>query len=243
MKATPEQQQGLLALADTDETIRRLDHKRANLPEQQSLDLHEETRVKVATELSETTSMQERLMAQVTRHEREIDTADQGRKHSEAEIYSGRLTNERELEARREEIAEFHRRRDDLEDSLLEIMEQLEDVTSLADELTARRTELTEQIADLGVKRDEAAADIDAELGELSKTRVDQQQSIAEAQILVAYDQLKASRPGRAVARLEGRTCTGCQLEQTAIELEDIKATAKHSLAYCQQCGSIIVPT
>ncbi|WP_370324494.1 zinc ribbon domain-containing protein [Euzebya sp.] len=241
MKATPEQQQQLLTLADTDEEIRRLEHKRQNLPEQKALDLHVETQEKVADELVEATQTQERLAAQTARHEREIETAEAGRKHSEAQIYSGQLKSERELQARREEISEFKRRKSDIEDSLLEIMEQSEEVGSLVEELTARRTELAEQVTDLTRQRDEAAADIDAEL-EALRTRRGEESGVLDEGVLGAYDTLKAKRPGRVVARLERRTCTGCQLELTAIELEEIKETARHSLAYCQQCGSIIVP-
>lgn len=241
MKATPAQQQQLLTLADTDEQIRRLEHKRQNLPEQKILDSHLDTQQKVADELIEATETQERLNAQTARHEREIETAEAGRKHSEAQIYSGRLTSERELEARREEIGEFKRRKSDIEDSLLEIMEQADEVGSLVDELTARRTELADQVTDLTRQRDEAAADIDAELEQL-RGRRNEEAAALDDEILAAYGKLKAKRPGRPVARLERRTCTGCQLELTAIELEEIKETSKHSLAYCQQCGSIIVP-
>lgn len=242
MNATPEQQRALLALADTDEEIRRLEHRRAHLPEQQVLDSHVETNKLVTDELVDATQTKERLTAQATRHEREIDTVDTGRRKHEAQQYSGQITSERELTAIREEIAAMRNRKSDLEDSLLEIMEQLEEVTSLVDELGSRRTELQEQITDLTARRDEAAADIDAELTTLRERR-EAEASDMPAAILAAYDGLRAKRPGRVVAQLQGRMCTGCQLDLTAIELEEIKQTAATSLAYCQQCGSIIVPT
>ncbi|CAN5157534.1 hypothetical protein BH23ACT9_BH23ACT9_37940 [soil metagenome] len=242
MKATPEQQQQLLTLADTDEEIRRLQHKRANLPEQQVLDSHVETRKLVTDELVDATQTKERLTAQSTRHEREIEVVDTGRKTHESQIYSGRITSERELEAIRGEIQAMYTRKNQLEDSLLEIMEQLEEMTSLVDELSSRRQELEEQVTDLTARRDAAATDIDAELQQLADRRAAESAGIPEG-IVGAYESLRAKRPGRAVARLERRTCTGCQLELTAIELEEIKETATDGLAYCQQCGSIIVVT
>lgn len=240
MNATPEQQKDLLTLADTDEEIRRLEHKRAHLPEQQVLDSHVQTDKLVTDEFVDANQTQERLTAQATRHEREIETVDTGRKTHEAQIYSGRITSERELTAIREEIQAMFRRKSDLEDSLLEIMEQLEEVTSLVDELGSRRSDLQDQIASLTARRDEAAADIDAELTAL-RARRDAESAAMPAPIMAAYDNLRAKRPGRVVARLQGRMCTGCQLDLTAIELEEIKATAASELAYCQQCGSIIV--
>ncbi len=241
MKATPQQQQELLVLADTDEEIRRLRHTLANLPEQQILDQHVETREKVAGELLDAAETLDRLTAQVTRHEREIEVADQGRKHSEAQIYSGRITSERELAALREEIEDKHRRKSDIEDSLLEIMEQVEEMSSLVDELTARRTELTDQVTHLTTRRDEAAAGTQEKLDALLARR-DEEASSIDAPVLETYEKLAGQRPGRVVARLERRMCTGCRLDLTAIELEEIKETAQHSLTYCSQCGSIIVP-
>lgn len=242
MKATPAQQQDLLALADTDEEIRRLEHKRAHLPEQQVLDSHVETRKLVTDELVDATQTQERLSAQSTRHEREIETVDAGRRNNESQIYAGTITNEKMLDAKRAEVQAMYRRKSDLEDSLLEIMEQLEEVTSLVEELTSRRSELEAQVSDLGRRRDEAAAGIDGELGVLRERRAGEAAGI-EAPAMAAYDKLRAARPGRAVARLQGRMCTGCQLDLTAIELEEIKEAASGGeLAFCQQCGSIIVP-
>lgn len=242
MKATTGDQQQLLVIADTDEEIRRLEHRRANLPEQQVLDDHVETQKLVTDELVDATATKERLTAQSTRHEREIETVDAGRKKHEGEIYAGRVSNERQLEAMRAEIQAMYARKSDLEDSLLEIMEQLEEVTGLVDELTARRNELADQIAHLGTRRDEASADIDVELAALRERR-QAEADLLSPSIVATYEALKAKRPGRVVARLVGKTCSGCQLELTAIELEEIKETAAEGLAYCQQCGSIIVPT
>jgi predicted nucleic acid-binding Zn-ribbon protein len=242
LKATPGDQQQLLAIADTDEEIRRLEHRKANLPEQQVLDEHIEIQRLVTDELVDATATKERLTAQSSRHEREIEVVDAGRKKHEGEIYAGRITNERQLEAIRDEIQAMYARKNDLEDSLLEIMEQLEEVTSLVDELTRRRAELDEQIAHLTTRRDEASAGIDTELAQLRERR-QVEVDLLSPSIVTTYESLRAKRPGRVVARLVGRTCTGCQLELTAIELEEIKETAADGLAFCQQCGSIIVPT
>ena len=242
MKATPSQQQDLLVVADTDEEIRRLEHKRGNLPEQQVLDEHIEIREKVAVELLEATEREERLQAHATSHEREIATTDEGRKHAESLIYSGQITNDRELEARRKEVDDAHQKKNEIEDSLLEIMEQMEEVSSLTEELSTRRDELTAQVSDLTTRRDEAAKDIDAELAALRERREAEAAAVPD-ELVAAYERARGNRKGRIVARLEGKTCTSCMLELTAIELEDIKETAKDSLATCEQCGAFLVPT
>lgn len=242
MTATKEAQQQLLTLADTDEEIRRLEHRRANLEAQQILDRHVETQESVMDELLEATRRRDRLQAEVTKLERDIEVVNTARKQKESSIYSGQITDEKQLEAVRAEVRDLERRKDDLEDSEIEAMEQLEDVTALADELTARRAELKDQIADLERLRDEAAADIDAELGTV-RARREEEAGVVPDDVLAQYDSLRQAREGRrVVARLEGRTCRGCMLELTAIDLEEIKQEAQTGLARCPQCGSIIVP-
>lgn len=241
MNVSPEQQKALLALADTDEEIRLLEHKRANLEEQKVLDQHTEVQETVIDELAEASRTKDNLTVQSTRHEREIETVDASRKNSEASMYSGKVTSERELAAIREEVRSMQRRKSDLEDSLLEIMEQLEEVSSLVDDLTTRRSELKDQVTDLTRTRDEAASDIDATLAEVRARRAEQVAGLDDA-VVATYDGLRAKRANRrVVAQLQGRTCTGCHMELTAIELEEIKSAARTGLAYCQQCGSIVV--
>lgn len=241
MKATPEQQQALLTLADDDERLRRLRHKRANLPEQVALDEHEEILRKVTDELIDATHKEERLAAETARLERQIGEAQTARKTHEAQMYSGRIQSEKELAALKEEIAQAKRRKSDLEDSLLETMEQAEEVDGLLTELRSRRDELQSQIADLTTRRDESAVDIDAEIADVEQGR-EAHAAALDDDVLGVYEDLRSKRGGRVVARLEGRTCSGCNLELTVLELEEIKETAQRGgLARCEQCGSIIV--
>ena len=47
---------------------------------------------------------------------------------------------------------------------------------------------------------------------------------------------------GAGVARLVGTTCQGCHLSIPAIEAEQIKHSGGQPLAYCDNCGAILVP-
>src|SRR5690606_15242402 len=109
------------------------EHRRANLPEQQALDETTATLEKVSAELLEATQRQQRLEAQSARHEREIATVESSRKTEEARMYSGTIQSEKMLEALKAEISALRRRKSDLEDSLLEIMEQLEDTAGIVE--------------------------------------------------------------------------------------------------------------
>ena len=44
------------------------------------------------------------------------------------------------------------------------------------------------------------------------------------------------------VARLVGNTCQGCHLTIPATEVERIKKSAGNPIAFCDNCGAILVP-
>ncbi|MFP5380271.1 MAG: zinc ribbon domain-containing protein, partial [Vicinamibacteria bacterium] len=236
--ATPDEQRRLLALQGIDTAIAQLEFRRANLPEQKALDENAETLSKVSTEYAAAKDRLERLGAQQRKHESEIAAIDARRKSEEGRMYSGLIRSEKELEALRQEIGQLRGRKSDLEESLLEIMEQVEDLESLVESLKARHVELTAAVEELTQARDTTATDIDAELAE---RRAEREAAAAELpdEVLEYYDDLRARKQGVAVAELQGRTCAGCRLELTQIELEDAHRDAADSLARCEQCGRI----
>lgn len=240
--ATPEEQRQLLALQHLDTLIRQLEHRRANLPEQKELEEHQETLRKVVSEHGAARTEQETLERRQRRLEDEVNQVDSRRKSEEGRMYSGLITSEKELEALRGELGALRGRKSDLEDDLLEVMERLEELGSLLTTLDERRGELTATVSELTAHRDEAASGIDAELKEQADRRAEAAAGI-DGEILALYDDLRARKSGVAVAALEGRSCAGCRLDLTAIELEETRERAARGIARCPQCDRIIVVT
>jgi hypothetical protein len=238
--ATPEEQRRLLALQEIDSAITKLEFRRSHLPEQKALDSNADTLGKVSTEYAAAKDKLERLSAQQRKHESEIATIESRRKSEEGRMYSGLIRSEKELEALRQEIGSLRGRKSDLEEALLEIMEQVEDLESLVATLKQRHLELTAAVEELTAARDTAATDIDAELAERRAERAASAEGVP-AEVLEYYDELRARKEGVAVAELQGRTCAGCRLELTQIELEDVRSDASEGLARCEQCGRILV--
>ena len=239
--ATPEEQRRLLSLQAVDSAVDQLEFRRANLPEQKALDENADTLAKVSTEYASAKDRLERLTQQQRKHENEIATIDSRRKSEEGRMYSGLIRSEKELEALRHEIGSLRGRKSDLEDSLLEIMEQIEDLESMVTALKERHVELTASVEDLTLSRDAAAIDIDDELVSRREERVRLAAEIPD-EVRKYYEDLRSRKDGVAVAELHGRTCAGCRLALTQIELEDLRRDAAEGLARCEQCGRILVP-
>lgn len=238
--ATPDEQRRLLALQGLDTAIRQLEVRRANLPEQKALDSNAETLRKVVAEHAKATEELESLQRQQRRLEADVAAVDSRRKAEEGRMYSGLITSEKELEALRGELASLRTRKNDLEDSELEVMERVEELGGLLSTLTERRAELSGAIDGLTAARDEAAREIDAEL---AQRRAEREEAAAglDREILQLYDDLRSRKSGVGVAALAGRTCAGCRLDLTAIELEETRERVAKGIARCPQCDRILV--
>jgi uncharacterized protein len=240
--ATPAEQRSLLALQQVDTAIRQLEHRRSNLPEQQALDENADTLKRVATEYAEAKDELEKREIAQRRYEQEIATVDSRRKSEEGRMYGGQITSDRELEALRNELSTLRARKNDLEDTLLETMERVEELTALVATLEERHNELTSSVADLTTARDEAAKEIDEELAQLRTKRGHASEGIDE-ELLEHYDTVRARNRGLGVSQLNKRTCTGCNLDLTVIELEEVRETAKRGMPHCPQCDRLLVIT
>lgn len=238
--ATPAEQRTLLALQQVDTAIRQLEHRRAHLPEQQALDENADTLKRVSAEYAGAKDELEKLEFTQQRLEQEIAMVDSRRKSEEGRMYGGMISSDRELEALRNELGSLRGRKNDLEDNLLETMERVEELTSLVATLEARHTELTAQVAELEQARDEAAKGIDEELSAQREKRGHAAEGLDE-ELLAEYDTVRERKGGLGVAQLSRRTCTGCNLDLTVIELEEARDIAKRGLPNCPQCDRLLV--
>lgn len=238
--ATPAEQRQLLELQHIDTAIRQLEHRRANLPEQRALDENTDALERTALEHSSAKDELDGLQRRQIRHEQEIAQIDSRRKSEEGRMYSGLITSDRELEALRNELGSLRNRKNDVEDALLEVMERVEELTSLAETLEARHAELTAEVSTLAGARDTAAVEID---GDLASRRASRRAVAADLgpDLLTTYDDLRPRKAGLAVAELRGRTCLGCNLDLTATEMEETRDVTTSRLARCPQCGRIVV--
>jgi uncharacterized protein len=238
--ATREQQLQLVELQEVDSRIRQLEHRRADLPEQRALDENADMLQAIAAEYATTKENLEVAERKQKRLEEEINTVESRRKSEEGRMYSGLITSSKELEALRAEIASLRSRKSTLEDELLDVMERVEELTGMVESLKARHEELTGKADELKKARDEAATEIDAELAERKAERERGAAGVAP-ELLETYLDMRERKGGVAVAQLEGRTCSGCRIELTAIELEEVREHAAEGIARCAQCNRLLV--
>ena len=239
--STPDrgQLEAVLALQDLDVRLQQLRHRRDHLPEREAV-------AKVDADLSALRAEHAALEAERARLAGERDAFDgeaaaAGARVAaiEARLRSGAAGSFRDQEAMAAEIASLSRRRRELEDHELEVMEQLEPIELAFAALSARRSALDADREAAVAALSSAATAVAAELASAEAERPPLADAL-EADLRRTYDALAARLGGVAVARVVHGTCEGCRLSLSAAELDQLRHGGSGRLR-CEQCGRILV--
>jgi predicted nucleic acid-binding Zn-ribbon protein len=218
----------LLAVQEHDTRADQLNHRMQTLPVRADLAQLEDNVLAVDGQLADAQRRRDELGRSQQRLEDEIASLSERANQAEKQLYSGAVTNPRELQALQDDVASIRRRIGQLEDDELEIMELVEPVDAERSELAGQRdrpeaeSELAAQLATVQTDRETAAADVPVDLWP-------------------EYDKLRARLAGVAIARLVGSTCQGCHLALPAVEVDRIRKLSLDEAVYCEECGRLLV--
>jgi predicted nucleic acid-binding Zn-ribbon protein len=169
--------------------------------------------------------------------ELEIESLAEKTSRSEKRLYSGKVTNPKELSDLQAEVASLKGRRQRLEDTLLEAMLEREDAEKTQDKAQAH----LEEVEGIWSARQ---ADLKAErkaLHQRIKEIEEKRRAIlprVDADVLATYERLRQTKGGLAVARIEQDVCTGCRVTISPSAEWKLR---QGELVYCDTCGRIVV--
>lgn len=152
-------------------------------------------------------------------------------------LYSGQVTNPKELSSLQQDLQYTDRSRHKLEDDVLTTMVLLEDcekaLAAATDRLCDVDTAWQEQQASLGARIEQLQAQIAA----LQAQRTDVARRLSESD-LALYEDLKRQKGGRAVALLTAGMCEGCRVTVSTSKDQLVRRGAE--LITCTNCGRIL---
>lgn len=238
MKADAALQRRLLELADVDAELSRLGHRSANLPEQQRYSQLEADHREAADTFAALSLALEDLDAQIARQESEVDAV-QSREERDRGLLDGGAVNAKQLEELQHELGTLKRRRESLEDALLELMERREQLA--ADHAAGQRAvdDLDQQITAARQSRDQALADIENTRAERTADRARLAADL-NPELLEPYERQRSSA-GIGAARLLNGRCGACRIELDRGELARISAAAEDEVPRCPECRALLV--
>ena len=228
----------LLELQTEDTAIRGLQRRKAELPEAQRLNILRDDLAELESDLEIARKQATELTHEQTRIEGEVGLLDQKIAREEGRLFSGGVSNPRELSALQSEVAMLKTRRGEMEDGLLEVMVQKESAEATRERLEREHDDIARDAGELEAAVRSLTGDIDEQLGAHSERR-DSLAGDTPGPLLALYDQLREQKGGVGAAALRGDTCEGCHTKLPSREVE--RARSEGGLQRCDNCRRILV--
>jgi predicted nucleic acid-binding Zn-ribbon protein len=236
-----EQLERLLVVQEHDLALDRLRHRRESLPERAMLADVRKRLDGVAGELADLSARRDVVRSEEKRLDDEAEALGARAAEADHKLYSGTVTSPRELQAMQADVDMLKKHRSDLEDRELEVMEQRELLDTEIETRERATKDATAEAARLAELIATAEAEIDAEAAAEQQARAEAASGVSDA-LLRDYEVRRARNRGAGAARLVGATCQACHLSIPSTEAEQIRRAAGASVAYCDNCGAILVP-
>jgi predicted nucleic acid-binding Zn-ribbon protein len=238
MKAEVTQQRSLLDLAEVDAELRRVDHRAANLAEQQEFERVQALFQEANDQLAVVGIALEDLDGEIAKLESEIDSVRQ-REDRDRTLLQGGTVNAKQLSELQHELETLERRQSSLEDSLLEVMERREELQRQQSEHLARIEALQNEVSAAQLARDAALVDID-NVRQVSAGRRTALTSLLNADLVALYEKQRAGG-GPGAGLLQGKRCGACRIEIDRGEMARISAADDDEVLRCPECGAILL--
>lgn len=238
MNASPVDQRRLLEVAELDTRIRQADAARRNPPQAARVQALMARRQELAQELTRQLGARDDLRADLARIESDVAMVD-ARRARDAERLSS-TSNMKEAQGLEHELGSLARRKRDLEDAELEVMERLEeaDASVAAQETLIADTNAEGSLLSAEAKR--VVAEATAAFEAATRDRAAVAGSVA-ADLLAYYDHVAARSSGAALLRRG--TCEGCRMVLAGTDLQAVRLAAPDAVMTCPECGCILVRT
>ncbi len=184
----------------------------------------------------------QKIEADLTDVDLNIKSTEAKRKDYESRLYSGKVTNPKELEAMEQEVEMLKRNSDRLETRELELMEDQtsarEAFVSAGQVLAAAEQELKETLERSAARRGE----LEEQLAGARKERESQAEKVSDMDFALfrKYEGLRAKLANVAVAPVAGANCGACNIQIPGYLIRD--ARAKDDIVICESCGRILYP-
>lgn len=158
-------------------------------------------------------------------------------KQQEQRLYSGSVTNAKELAALQQEIQHIRLQQSQQEETVLQMM----DASEALHEAVALKTQAIHE-AEQAWQIAHASADakheqLETKLQEL-RTRRAELAATLDAELVKRYEGMRKTKQGRVISKVEQNSCQWCRVILTPSELQRVRVSS--DLQICSNCGRIL---
>ncbi|MEU1970452.1 C4-type zinc ribbon domain-containing protein [Microbacterium sp. NPDC019599] len=236
MNASPADQTRLVEVAQLDERIRQADKARQNPPQAARVQELLARRQELSRELAERLGARDDLRTELARIESDVAVVDARAKRDSDRLAAS--TNSKEAQGLESEMAALARRKSDLEDAELDVMDRLEQADAAVAEQEALVAETNAEGGRLSAEGKQAVADATASFEQASRDRAAIAGSVP-GDLLAMYERIAQRTTGAALLR--ARTCEACHMVLSGTDLHVLRQAAEDAVVTCPECGAILV--
>jgi predicted nucleic acid-binding Zn-ribbon protein len=239
LKAAPEDQALLLEVQDLDTRLQRLDHQLRNLPETARLTELDGEAQNLRRTLAEQTGVLEDAQAELGRVESDVAVVEARIERDRERLQAS--SSVKDVQALEQELAALARRRDELEEIELVVMERVEEHETALAATRGALGELDASIAETTAARDAGAASLQRERAHVATDR----ETVAArvpAELLALYEKQRA-RYGVGASHLRGGVSSASGVALNATDLGAVRAAAPDDVLLCPDSSAILVRT
>jgi predicted nucleic acid-binding Zn-ribbon protein len=242
VKAAPDDQLRLLDVQVLDSAIDRLAHRRATLPELETIASLRSRDDEITDDVVRAETKDSDLGREQARVDADVEMVRGRMTRDQKRLDDGQVGSPRELENLQSEIESLRRRQSDLEDAELEVMEQREEIEAALKTLRAEQEQVTGALSVAEQQRDATWAEIDADTDKSTAQRAEIAATLPE-DLMALYEKLRASSGGVGAAALHRGRCEGCHLQLNTTDLNRLRDAPADDVVRCEECRRILIRT
>jgi len=225
-----------LQIAESDSKLVRLQNELVQIDRNSKLEVLRLQSLKISDELLSIHAESENLVGELEKVLKDLELVEKRISNDKNRI--SKLTSDREVKAINLELDSLADRKDNLENSELELLEKKAKVDSVLKNLGQEKAQLSLEIEEYLKAENAIKLSISSEIGKLNSSRNDQFESLPE--------QLKNEYSKRAlrqtpVGQIVGRNCTACNLTINSTELGTISSEASDRIPLCPNCNAMLI--
>ena len=227
----------LLALQLVDSELDHLAGERKRLPERTALAAATSQHAAWKAEEARLHAVVAAATDEIAAAEREGAALDAKRARLESQLKT--VTTQRQADALTHEIDAIRQHHSDLDDRALAALESQGDAEAALGALAARADEVRSALETTTADLDEALARLATDEQTLTAKRAEADAALTDDE-RATYTALRTRFGGVGICQLEGRRCTGCHLDLSASEADQIHRAPADELPECPHCGRLI---
>jgi predicted nucleic acid-binding Zn-ribbon protein len=236
MKASEAQQADLLSLANLDQEISRSKAAIKNLSSGAQFAEMREAQRGLAAKLINARNALDTVELELKRSETDLELVEQRIAKDIARLNS--TNNSKDAQGIQSELESLKRRKSDLEDIEIAILDQKEETSAAYATVASDKSIVDEELSDAETRNEAELMKLRSGLDLLSNDRA-QQAARLSTELMELYEK-KASR-GVPVGRLVGRDCGACHISLGATALNEVQSLPSDEIATCPECQAILI--